>query len=277
MNFQNSGKASFSGPYQWKNLNDLSCTWDNGYHLWWDMTATTGDTPAFFEFSTIKPNTYLKIIDKDGKVGLEYFDFSVTTLGDAVDILNVSTDPVINKYVYNLVMNAASSQIFVQAVSRYYGKFGNFTSIDMVDVDGVRICAEGTGNSTEYVGGPLTPTTLYPPFDRSLSINGTTLVALPSLGGTEKVSDEYVKKIARVYEMILDPTAIGITYNKQDGSVQKIAISKNNTENRLCWNGILYPKFRNMAGWDNTMDSNSNVDFVGKIPPYHHRRKLQKY
>jgi len=265
MNFQNSGKASFSGPYQWKNLNDLSCTWDNGYHLWWDMTATTGDTPAFFEFSTIKPNTYLKIIDKDGKVGLEYFDFSVTTLGDAVDILNVSTDPVINKYVYNLVMNAASSQIFVQAVSRYYGKFGDFTSIDMVDVDGVRICAEGTGSATEYVGGPLTPTTLYPPFDRSLSINGTTLVALPSLGGTEKVSDEYVKKIARVYEMILDPNGVGINYNKQSAVLQSLRSKKTiqmiGYESMAAYN----PPLDSYVGWDETRDTNANVDFIWEL------------
>ena len=154
MNFQNSGKASFSGPYQWKNLNDRSCTWDNGYHLWWDMTATTGDTPAFFQFSQIVPDSYLKIVDANGVTGTEYFDFSVTTLGDAVDILNVSTDSVINKYVYNLVMNAASSQIFVQAVSRYYGRFGDFKSVDMVNVDGDRICESGTG-VTSSTGGCL--------------------------------------------------------------------------------------------------------------------------
>ena len=61
LNYQDDGKASFSGPYQWKNLNTKSCTWNNAFHLWWDMTATTGDTPAFFQFSEMQPNTYLKI------------------------------------------------------------------------------------------------------------------------------------------------------------------------------------------------------------------------
>jgi hypothetical protein len=147
MNYQNNGKASFSGPYQWKNLNTKSSTWNNAYHLWWDMTATTGDSPGFFQFSQIQPNSYLKIVDKNGVIGTEYFDFTINTLGEAVDQLNVSTNPIINKYVYNLVMNAASSQIFVQAVARYYGVFGDFTSVDMVDVNGARICESGTGTT----------------------------------------------------------------------------------------------------------------------------------
>ena len=145
MNYQNNGKASFSGPYQWKNLNTKSSIWNNTYHLWWDMTATTGDTPAFFEFSQIQPNSYLKIVDDNGVTGTEYFDFTINTLSEAVNQLNVSTNDIINKYVYNLVMNASGSQIYVQAVSRYYGKFGDFKSVDMVDVNGDRICESGTG------------------------------------------------------------------------------------------------------------------------------------
>ena len=158
MNYQNNGKASFSGPYQWKNLNTKTSTWNNAYHLWWDMTATTGDTPAFFEFSQIKPNSYLKIIDANGVTGTEYFDFTINTLSEAVNQLNVSTNNIINKYVYNLVMNASGSQIYVQAVSRYYGKFGDFKSVDMVDVNGNRICESGTGIATgdsEATGGCL--------------------------------------------------------------------------------------------------------------------------
>ena len=143
MNYQNNGAVSFSGPYQWKNLNTESTDWTNAYHLWWDMTATTGDTPAFFEFDQIQPNSYLKIVDKNGITGTEYFDATVTTLTIAVNQLNVSTDSVINKYVYNSVLNSASNAVYVQAVSRYYGAFGDFTSVDMVDVNGVRICGTG--------------------------------------------------------------------------------------------------------------------------------------
>ena len=146
LNYQSNGKASFSGPYQWQNLNTKSCDWDNTYHLWWDMTATTGDTPAFFQFSEIAPNTYLKIIDEKNQEGIEYFDNTVLTLEDAADQLNVSTNSIINKYIYNLVLDSSNNQMFIQAVSRYYGKFGDFKSVDFVDVDGQRICANATGS-----------------------------------------------------------------------------------------------------------------------------------
>ena len=66
------------------------------------MTATTGDTPAFFEFSQIQPNSYLKIIDQKVYQRTEYFDFTINTLSEAVNQLNVSTNSIINKYVYNL-------------------------------------------------------------------------------------------------------------------------------------------------------------------------------
>ena len=152
MNYQNDGKASFSGPYQWKNLNARTSSWNNAYHLWWDMTATTGDSPAFFQFSEVVPNSYLKIVDKNNVIGTEYFDFTINTLSEAVDQLNVSTNSIINKYVYNLVMNASGSQIFVQAVSRYYGVFGDFTSVDIVDVNGDRICSDATGTTGSSSG-----------------------------------------------------------------------------------------------------------------------------
>tara|TARA_R110000803_G_scaffold59157_6_gene117579 strand:+ start:1080 stop:4421 length:3342 start_codon:yes stop_codon:yes gene_type:complete len=145
MNYQNNGNASFSGPYQWKNLNSKSSNWDNAYHLWWDMTLTTGDSPAFFQFDEMQPVSYLKIVDKNGIAGTEYFGPTVDTLSEAVAILNLSSNPIINKYVYNLVMNAASDEIFVQAVSRYYGVYGDFTSVDIVDENGNRICSDATG------------------------------------------------------------------------------------------------------------------------------------
>ncbi len=265
LNFQDNGKASFTGPYQWKNLNTTSSTWNNAYHLWWDMTQCTGDTPAFFQFSEIKPNSYLKIVDKNGQIGQHYFDFATNTLSKAVNQLNLSSDPIINKYVYNLVLDSSYNQVFVQAVSRYYGVFGDFTSVDIVDVDGVRICAASTGTGTDYVGGPLQTSTLYPPFDRSLAINGSTLVALPSLGGTNPVTDEFVKKVARVYEMILEPDAVGITYNKQAAVLQSLQTKK--TIQRIGYNGMgdYTPSLETYPGWDNTNDNNANVDFIWEL------------
>ena len=265
-NFQNSGKASFSGPYQWKNLNDRSCTWNNGYHLWWDMTSCTGDTPAFFQFSEMKPGTYLKIVDLDNQIGTHFFDAATTTLGDAVSQLNVSLDPIINKYVYNLVLNSANSEIFVQAVSRYFGKHGDFKSVDIVDTNGIRVCASGTGNRTDYLGGPLQSTTLYPPFTKSLPINGMTLVSLGAISGAPAVNDSFVEKVARTIEMILDPNATGITYDKQAAVLQSMQSKRAIQRIGYVGMGEYSPALETLPGWDNTNDTNANVDFVWENP-----------
>jgi hypothetical protein len=147
MNYQNSGAVSFSGPYQWKNLGDKFTNWNNAYHLWWDMTATTGDTPAFFEFNEVVANSYLKIIDQKGISATHFFDSTTDTLAKAVAQLNVSTNSIINKYIYNLVLNAQSNAVYVQAVARYTGVFGDFKFVDMVNVNGERVCSTATGSA----------------------------------------------------------------------------------------------------------------------------------
>ena len=262
LNYQDNGKASFSGPYQWKNLNDRSCTWNNAYHLWWDMTSTSGDTPAFFQFSEIKPNTYLKIVNKDGVTGTHFFDAATITLGDAVSQLNVSTDPIINKYVYNLVLNSSNSEMFVQAVSRYFGKHGDFQSVDIVDVNGIRICATGTGNSTDYFGGAIELTNLYPPFAKALPINGMTLVSVGAISGAPAVKSIFVEKVARCIEMILDPSATGIIYDKQAAVLQSMQSLKTIQRIGLIGMGSYTPALDTLPGWDQTNDDNANVDFI---------------
>jgi hypothetical protein len=147
LNYQNNGKVSFAGPYFWNNLKDGN--WNDSYHLWWDLTAVTGDTPAFFQFKEIVQNTYLRIIDVKGNIGSFYFGPTITTLAQAASALNLSNDPVINKYIYNVVYDASNNQKFVQAVSRYFGVYGDWTDVDIVDVNDNRICAPtgSTGNT----------------------------------------------------------------------------------------------------------------------------------
>ena len=139
LNWQDNGNVSWRGPYFWDNLD--TGDWNDTCHLWWDMTSTTGDTPAFFQFAEVIPNSYLDITDLEGNVGEHYFDASTNTLREAVNQLNLSTDPIIHKYIYNLVLDASNQQIFVQGVARYFGKYGDFKDVDIVDNVGDRICA----------------------------------------------------------------------------------------------------------------------------------------
>ena len=145
LNYQDNGKVSWRGPYFWNNLDKGD--WNDTCHLWWEMTSTTGDTPAFFQFAEVISDSYLTITDLKGNKGEHYFDYSTTTLRQAVDQLNLSTDPIIHKYIYNLVLDASENQIFVQAVARYFGKYGDFQDVDILNTSGDRICA---GNITGF-------------------------------------------------------------------------------------------------------------------------------
>lgn len=144
LNYQDNGNTSFVGPYYWDNLNKGG--WNDTYHLWWDLTAITGDTPAFFQFKEIAPFSYLRIEDINNNVGTFFFHPSITTLSQAAAKLNLSNDPIIKKYVYNVVLDASSNEKFIQAVSRYFGRYGDWNNIDIVDANGDRICAS-TGNT----------------------------------------------------------------------------------------------------------------------------------
>ena len=144
LNFRDDGSVSFPGPYFWDNLNEG--TWNDSFHFWWDLTSTSGDTPAFFEFNEIVENSYLQITDVKGKVGTFYFDSSVDTLAKAAAKLNLSSDPIINKYIYNVVhefdeSDESYNEQYIQAVSRYFGVYGDFINVDIVNKDNDRICS----------------------------------------------------------------------------------------------------------------------------------------
>jgi hypothetical protein len=150
LNYQDNGNTSFVGPYYWDNL--TKGNWNDTYHLWWDLTSITGDTPAFFQFKEISTFSYLRIVDRKGDIGTFYFDPTITTLSQAASKLNLSNDPIINKYIYNVVLDATNNEKFIQAVSRYFGKYGDWQDVDIVDVNGNRICAS-TGSTPTGVTG----------------------------------------------------------------------------------------------------------------------------
>jgi len=152
--------------------------------------------------------------------------------------------------------------MFIQAVSRYNGLFGNFKEVDIVDKDGLRVCASGTGTGTDYVGGTLEDTTLYPPFAKALPINGMTLLSVGAISGAPAVSDNFVEKVARVVELILEPTGTDIIYNKQAAVLQSLQSKKTIQRIGYIGMGAYTPALETLPGWDDTNDDNANVDFV---------------
>ena len=71
-----------------------------------------------------------------------------------------------------------------------------------------------------YVSGNVVKSDNYPPWDRYIDVNGLRILGAPDIGGSAGVSDEFMEKIARTVQMILDPHAPGI-----DSALQKTAIN----------------------------------------------------
>ena len=61
-----------------------------------------------------------------------------------------------------------------------------------------------------YVSGSVITSDEYPPWDRYIDVNGLRILGLPSLDGGNTVSDEFMEKVARTVELLLDPNAPGI-------------------------------------------------------------------
>lgn len=108
-----------TGPYFW---NNLSCTYNEVEHLYWDATVISGDIPTYFEFGYFDENgdfvdspdgnndtmdgKFLEIVDEDNNYDVFYIqhtDPSSTPLTDIVNQLNSSNKPVISKFTYKWV------------------------------------------------------------------------------------------------------------------------------------------------------------------------------
>ena len=61
-----------------------------------------------------------------------------------------------------------------------------------------------------YVSGSVITSDEYPPWDRYLDVNGLRILGAPDLGGGGGVSDEFMEKVARTAQLLLDPNAPGI-------------------------------------------------------------------
>jgi hypothetical protein len=119
------------GPYQWDNLGIAN--WNEAYHLWWNSTKISGDTPANFRIYAIDFGEQLLIeqVLPFESVGIHIFN--TNDLETAAAELNNSTDPVIKKYIYNPVheLNTdGENVVFIQGVARNFGRNGDWTTLE---------------------------------------------------------------------------------------------------------------------------------------------------
>jgi len=146
--FRDNDEYSFVGPFFWDNLN--YSRWMDNAQNWWDGTVLAGDTPAFFNilyYNPISPSTILTLVDSQGSHNLSIP--SLSGMQELSQWLNGTTDPTFSKFVYNPVRdkNDYSNVLYIQCVSRYQGKYGDF-----IDVYGntAELAIGRTSNSKNY-------------------------------------------------------------------------------------------------------------------------------
>lgn len=119
------------GPYQWDNLG--IATWNEAYHIWWDSTKISGDTPANFRIYAVNIGEQLLIEQILPFESTGIHTFTTSDLKLAAEELNNSSDPVIKKYIYNPVRELNTSGeivVFIQGVARNFGRNGDWTKLE---------------------------------------------------------------------------------------------------------------------------------------------------
>lgn len=120
-NFQPSGNESFPGPYNWGNLIG---PWNAMQQQWWNSTSVTGDQNASFRITFFTPgcNFYFSYGQQNVTVTLPY---NVVTFKQLADYLNAETSNLVNRFIYNAVEDVNENVVFVLAVAKYEGEYGN--------------------------------------------------------------------------------------------------------------------------------------------------------
>ena len=128
--FRDNDDYSFTGPFFWNNLE--SSRWMDNGHNWWDGTVLAGDTPAFFNITSMTPAvvSFLHLEDTKGIV----HDLRIPPMADMIQLsewLNSTTDPIFSKYVYNPVRDKDDYDhvLYIMCLAKYFGPNGDFNQV----------------------------------------------------------------------------------------------------------------------------------------------------
>lgn len=80
------------------------------------------------------------------------------------------------------------------------------------------------GNS-DYQSTAIVTSTEYAPLAKQLDVRGVKLLAWGAKGGAQAVTDSFIEKVARQYEMMLDPTGTDIDVTKQAAAIAGLKAS----------------------------------------------------
>ena len=75
------------------------------------------------------------------------------------------------------------------------------------------------GGNSDYVSKAIVTSTELAPLSKHLDVRGVKLLAWGAKGGATAVSDSFIQKVARHYELMLDPTGTDIDATAQASAV----------------------------------------------------------
>lgn len=129
-----------------------------------------------------------------------------------------------------------------------------------------------------YAAGPLTSET-NGPYDRSITVNGIKIVGSPAIGGATANSDEFIKKVAKVFQLLMDPNDGNVDSTKQNLMIETLKGNAGNhigfpTVQRVGYNGpsAYSPSIvdddapTNYPGLGPFLSSVAQVDYIWEFP-----------
>ena len=91
----------------------------------------------------------------------------------------------------------------------YQGTVANWDDYDSINC----------GGNSDYESKAIVTSTEYAPLAKQLDVRGVKLLAWGAKGGAQAVTDSFIEKVARQYEMMLDPTGTDIDVTKQAAAI----------------------------------------------------------
>ena len=119
-------------------------------------------------------------------------------------------------------------------------------------------------NLNLYNSGKLTNVNDHGPFDRTIAVYGIEVGGLKAIGGNLAVEDEFLRKVAQIIKILLNPNGKDIDQNAQLNAIKKL--KEIDTLQRV--GAGEYTSYTprlddgNYTGWDITNDSHSLTDFI---------------
>jgi hypothetical protein len=141
--YSDTGYSETTGPYRW-DVCDFD--WTDSRHLWWDATRVGPDQTASFKINSIQQGETLRIEHFDrttnqiviGEHIIASVPGTIAGYQDVVNELNASTDYVISKFIYNIVVEdtnndgTADTFRYILAVGKEYSKNYDFESVSII-------------------------------------------------------------------------------------------------------------------------------------------------